>query len=172
MRINRVPLSSPFFLSLSFSPSFFWGCVCVCMRGGAIHFLHQDFGSSVFAAPGKCSKSGNASFAAVPAPEHINILEKFMYVRVCADMQPPTISSCVCVCADRRRDAVFVRGRGDTKKQTKSSLGVIAPNIQASLLEKQLLVSERLKPEMLKPRHRPAVLTNRGATLHFPSWSI
>lgn len=99
------------------------------MRGGTIHFLHQDFGSSVFAAPGKCSKSGNASFAAVPAPEHINILEKFMYVRVCAATYNFPVCVCVCVCADRRRNAVFVRGRGDTKRQTKSSLGVIAPNI-------------------------------------------
>lgn len=115
MRINRVPLSSPFFLSLSFSPSFFLGGVCVCMRGGAIHFLHQDFGSSVFAAPGKCSKSGNASFAAVPAPEHINILEKFMYVRVCADMQPPTISSCVCVCRQAQGRGVCERQRGYQK---------------------------------------------------------
>lgn len=87
------------------------------MRGGTIHFLHQDFGSSVFAAPGKCSKSGNASFAAVPAPEHINILEKFMYVRVCADMQPPTISLCVCVCVCRQTQerGVCERQRGYQK---------------------------------------------------------
>lgn len=80
----------------------------MCTCGGTIHFLHQDFGSSVFAAPGKCSKSGNTYFAAVPAPEHINILEKFMYVRVCADMQPPTISLCVCVYRQMQKRTVCV----------------------------------------------------------------
>ena len=61
MRINRVPLSSPFFLSLSSFPSRFLG-VCTCE--GAIHFLRKDFGSPVFAAPGKRSDPGNAAFAA------------------------------------------------------------------------------------------------------------
>lgn len=81
------------------------------MRGGTIHFLHQDFGSSVFAAPGKCSKSGNASFAAVPASEHINILEKFMYVRVCA----ATYNFPVCVCRQTQERGVCERQRGYQK---------------------------------------------------------
>lgn len=52
----------------------------MCMCEVPIHFLHKDFSSSVFAAPGKCSKSENIYFAAVPATEHINILEKFTCV--------------------------------------------------------------------------------------------
>lgn len=50
------------------------------MCEGTIHILHKDFGSSVFAVPGKCSKSGNTYFAAVPATEHIHVLEKFTCV--------------------------------------------------------------------------------------------
>lgn len=101
MRINRVPLSSPFFLSLFFSlsPFFFGGvCVYVCTCEGTIHFLHKDFGSSVFAVPGKCSKSGNTYFAAVPATEHINILEKF----TCVCRYAATYDFLTCVCIYRQ----------------------------------------------------------------------
>lgn len=52
----------------------------MCTCEGPIHFLHKDFSSSVFAAPGKYSKSGNTYFAAVPTAEHTNILEKFTCV--------------------------------------------------------------------------------------------
>lgn len=76
MRINRVPLSSPLF-SLSFSSFLpFFGGMCICMCEGTINSLDKDFGSSVFAVPGKCSKSGNTYFAAVPATKDINILVK------------------------------------------------------------------------------------------------
>lgn len=76
MRINRVPFSS-LSLSRSLPFSLFWGCVCTCACEGTIHFLHKDFGSPVFAVPGKRSKSGNACFAAVPAAERTNTLQKF-----------------------------------------------------------------------------------------------
>lgn len=105
MRINRVPLSSPFFLSLFFFLSPFFGGVYVSMCEGTIHFLHKDFGSSVFAVPGKCSKSGNAYFAAVLGTEHINILEKFTCV--CRYAATYDFLTRVCVYTDRPRNAAL-----------------------------------------------------------------
>lgn len=120
------------------------------MSGGTVHFLHKDFGSSVFAALGKYSKSGNTYFAAVPATEHINILVKF----TCSCRYAVTYDFLMCVCTQtQKRGAVCasVRGGGDTKgmHQHLPASG-ISPNIYVLILVKYLVVLEQLKSEMLK----------------------
>lgn len=75
--------------------------MCTCER--PIHFLHKNFSSSVFAVPGKCSKSGNTYFAAVPATEHINIGEIYVCVQICRHPRFPY----TCVFTARPRNAVL-----------------------------------------------------------------
>lgn len=77
----------------------------MCMPEGTFHFLHKDFGSSVFVVPGKCSKSGNTYFAAVPGTERTNILEKFAFV--CRYAATYDFLTCVCVNTDRPRNVVL-----------------------------------------------------------------
>lgn len=119
----------------------------MCTCEGPIHFLHKDFSSSVFAAPEKCSKSGNTYFAAVPAPEHINILEKFTCVCRYAGthnflthvyIQPdPETRCCVFLCVDTK------------DKHHHLTENVISPNIYLLILVKYLVVLKQLK-SMLK----------------------
>lgn len=116
--------------------------MCTC-EGLLTHFLHKDFSSSVFAAPGKCSKSGNTYFAAVPATEHINILEKFTCVCRYAGthdfltrvyIEPdPEMQCCVFLCADAKDMHHPLR------------VNVISPNIYLLILVKYLVVLKQLK---------------------------